>query len=51
MKRLVKVFYDGSVTQTVSSLLQMGDKKLSEAELEELSALVDAAKRNRKKSS
>ncbi|MFT4640199.1 MAG: BlaI family penicillinase repressor [Verrucomicrobiales bacterium] len=51
MNRLVKVFYEGSITQTVSSLLQMGDKKLSDAELEELSAMVDAAKRNRRKNS
>ena len=44
MKRLVKVFYEDSITQTVHGLLQLGSEKLSPKEWEELSQLVEQAK-------
>ena len=50
MKRMVDVFYEGSITQTVSGLLQLRDTKLSDEEWEELSELLnDARQRQTKK--
>ncbi len=45
MQRLVRVFYEDSITQTVHGLLQLGNRKLSDREWDELSDLVEEAKR------
>ena len=49
MKRLVDVFYDGSVSQTVNGLLQLRDNKMSEEEWDELSSLLDQARQRQAK--
>lgn len=49
MKRMVDVFYQGSVTQTVSGLLQMRDTKMSDEERDELSVLLNDARQRQSK--
>ena len=44
MTRLVDVFYEGSVTQTMNGLLQLRDAKLNDDEWEELSDLIAQAR-------
>lgn len=44
MRRLVKVFYEDSITQTVHGLLQLGGGQLSSEEWDELSQLVERAR-------
>lgn len=46
MKRLLGVFYNGSVTEAVSGLLQMKDTDLSGEEIEELEKMIETARRN-----
>ena len=48
MRRLLGVFYNGSVTEAVSGLLRMEDTELSEAEIEELESMVEAARKKGK---
>ncbi|MDA7525921.1 BlaI/MecI/CopY family transcriptional regulator [Verrucomicrobiales bacterium] len=49
MKRMVDVFYEGSVTQTVSGLLQLRDTQMSDEEWDELSALLNDARQRQSK--
>lgn len=49
LKRLVRVFFGGSKVAAVSALLGDDGDQLSDDELEELSRLVDKAKRKRDK--
>ena len=44
MQRLVGVFYEGSVASAMAGLLQMKDTRLSDQEVEELSALIESAR-------
>jgi predicted transcriptional regulator len=45
LAQLVTTFFDGSATQAVSALLGSSQGKLSKAELDELSALIAAARK------
>ena len=45
LKQMVKTFFDGSPSNAVAALLDMSAKDLSDGELEELSRLVEQAKR------
>jgi predicted transcriptional regulator len=45
MKRLVSTFFEGSVTQAMAALLETGDTKLSDAELEKLRKIIEQAKK------
>ncbi len=45
LAQLVNTFFEGSATQAVSALLGSSQGKLSKAELDELSALIAAARR------
>ena len=47
VKRMVDVFFQGSVTDTVHGLLQCHDSKLTDEEWEELAALVEAGRRRK----
>lgn len=47
LNRLIKVFFGGSRTAAVSALLGADGEKLSDEELEQLSRLIDSAKRRR----
>ena len=44
LSNLLETFFDGSVTATVSTLLEQDDLELTEEELEELEALVHKAR-------
>ena len=44
MKRLLGVFYNGSVAEAVSGLLQMKDIDLDAEEIEEIEKMVEAAR-------
>ena len=44
LAQLVNTFFDGSASQAVSALLDTSQTKLSRQELDELSALIDAAR-------
>jgi predicted transcriptional regulator len=44
LRHIVKTFFDGSATQAVSALLDLSDRKLSSADVERLSALVQKAR-------
>lgn len=48
MKRLVKVFFEGSITQAVSGLLELKDTQLSQAEVDELTRLITEAQTKQK---
>jgi predicted transcriptional regulator len=45
LKRLVSTFFEGSVTQAMAALLETGDTKLSDAELEKLRKIIEQAKK------
>jgi len=45
LKQLVQTFFDNSTEQTVSALLDMSKSRLSDEELERLSALIEKARR------
>lgn len=45
MKRLLGVFYDGSVTAAVSGMLQLEDARLGEQELADLEHMIREARR------
>jgi predicted transcriptional regulator len=45
LERLVRTFFDGSPTKTVAALIDSDGLDLSEAELDEMAALIDRAKR------
>jgi predicted transcriptional regulator len=45
LAQVVNTFFDGSATQTVSALLGSAHGKLSKTELDELSALIAAARK------
>ena len=44
LEQLVRTFFDGSPAQAVTALLDASQGKLSRAELDELAALIDAAR-------
>ena len=44
LEQLVRTFFDGSPAQAVTALLDSSQGKLSRAELDELAALIDAAR-------
>ena len=44
LEQLVRTFFDGSPAQAVTALLDSSRDKLSRAELDELAALIDAAR-------
>jgi predicted transcriptional regulator len=44
LRHLVRTFFDGSATQAVSALLDLSDRKLSDADVERLAALVRKAR-------
>ena len=46
---LLKTFYRNSPTDAVATLLDISDKNLSDEELDELSALIEEARRRRSK--
>ncbi len=45
LQQLVRTFFDGSAEQTVAALLDLSDRKLSDAELDRLSQLIDRARK------
>jgi predicted transcriptional regulator len=45
LERLMRTFFDGSPTRTVAALLDLPSTSLSDAELEELSAMIEDARR------
>ncbi len=45
MERLVRTFFDGSVSKTVAALLDRGATELSEGELEQLSEMIERARK------
>jgi predicted transcriptional regulator len=45
LAQLVDTFFDGSATQAVSALIDASHGKLSEAELDEINALIAAARK------
>jgi BlaI family transcriptional regulator, penicillinase repressor len=45
MQKVLQTFYEGSTVQAVAALLDIRDKELSDEELEQLSALIDEARR------
>lgn len=47
VSRLVRVFFDGSAAQAVTGLLGQAGAELDDAELDELAAAVEAARRRR----
>jgi BlaI family transcriptional regulator, penicillinase repressor len=47
VSRLVRVFFDGSAAQAVSGLLGQSADQLDDAELDELAAAIEAARRSR----
>lgn len=50
LRRLMATFFDNSASKAVAALLDAADARLSEEELQELSRLIDAAKRRGGKS-
>ena len=44
MERLVRTFFEGSVSKTVAALLDRGATELTDEELERLSAMIDRAR-------
>jgi len=49
LRRLLGVFYDNSVTEAFSGMLELSDSNISDEELDSLQAMIDAArsKKNR----
>lgn len=45
MQKVLQTFYHGSTVQAVAALLDLNDKDLTDDELEQLSALIDEARR------
>ena len=45
LKQLVRTFFDGSTEQTVAALLDMSASRLSDAELDRLSQLINQARK------
>ena len=45
LQQLVRTFFDGSTEQTVAALLDLADSKLSNAQLDRLSRLIDQARK------
>ena len=45
LQQLVRTFFDGSAAQAVTELLDSSQGKLSAADLDEISALIEAARR------
>jgi predicted transcriptional regulator len=45
LQQLVRTFFDGSTEQTVAALLDLSDRKLSDAELDRLSHLIKQARK------
>jgi predicted transcriptional regulator len=45
LKQLVKTFFDGSTEQAVAALIDLSSSKLSDAELNRLSNLIDQARK------
>ncbi len=45
LERLVRTFFDGSVSKTVAALLDRGATELTDAELEQLSEMIDRARK------
>jgi predicted transcriptional regulator len=48
LRQLVKTFFDGSATEAVAALLDMSESRLSVDEVDELSTLIEKAKREGK---
>lgn len=48
LRQMVRTFFDGSATQAVAALLDMSGRNLSEDEINELSKLVDQARKESK---
>jgi predicted transcriptional regulator len=48
LRQLVKTFFDGSTTQAAAALLDMSDSRLSPDEAEQLTRLIEKAKREGK---
>lgn len=46
LSRLLNTFYDGSVEEAISGMLNLKDQSLSPEELERISHLIDQAKQN-----
>ncbi|HJU90025.1 MAG TPA: BlaI/MecI/CopY family transcriptional regulator [Gemmatimonadaceae bacterium] len=44
LRHLVRTFFDGSTEATVAALLDLSDSKISDAELQRLSKLIEQAK-------
>ena len=49
LKHLVSTFFEGSAPKAVSTLLDMSASKLSQEELNELSEMIEQAKKERQK--
>jgi predicted transcriptional regulator len=45
LKRVVSTFFAGSVTQTVAALLEHGDTRLPESELQKLERMIEQARK------
>jgi predicted transcriptional regulator len=45
LKQLVRTFFDGSTEQTVAALLDLSARRLSDAELDRLSQLIERARK------
>lgn len=48
LQRLLKTFFDGSASQAMSTLLDLSKDSVTDAELDELNALLEKAKREKK---
>ncbi len=47
VSRLLKTFFDGSVSQAMNALIDLSSDKISEQELDELESLIEQAKRKK----
>jgi predicted transcriptional regulator len=47
ISRLLKTFFDGSVSQAMNALIDLSGDKISQEELEELETLIEQAKQNK----
>ena len=45
LEQLVQTFFDGSTEQTVAALLELSDRKISNADLDRLARLIDQARK------
>ncbi len=45
LERLVRTFFEGSVSKTVAALLDRGATELTDAELDQLSGMIDRARK------